>query len=68
MKKNVAVGILRAWIVFGIIFVPVVSLYILYGRPGEAAVIFFVFGSIVVAGGFFLVRWVLASFTKNDDE
>ena len=67
MKKKVAVGILRAWIAFGIIFVPVVSFYISYGSE-EDAWTFFVVGSIVVAGGFFLLRWVLVSFTKNDDE
>ena len=50
MKKKVAVGILRAWIAFGIIFVPVVSFYISYGSE-EDALTFFVVGSIVGAGG-----------------
>ena len=70
MKKQVAVGIRRGWIAFGIIFVPVVSIYI--GNRGygysDHAFTSLVVGSIVVVVGFFLLRWVLASFTKNDDE
>ena len=68
MKKKVARGILRAWIAFGIIFVPAVSTYISYRYGNDDAFAFFVVGSIVVAGGFFLLRWILASFTENDDE
>ena len=70
MKKNVAAGILRAWIAFGIFSVFVVSIYIgnWGGGSSDDAWLFFVLGVIVVIVGFFLLRWVLAPFTKNDDE
>ena len=72
MKKNVAIGILRAWIAFGIIFVPVVAIYIeeqtrSVSRRGSSASsagdgwFAFIVGCIVVIVGFFLLRWVISA-------
>lgn len=69
MKRNVAIGILRAWIAFGIIFVPIIATYIdeqtrgpRRGGDGFSA---FIFGCIVVVVGFFLLRWVISAFTNG---
>jgi len=56
MTKKVARGILRAWIAFGILFVPAVSFYISFSGDDDDSVAFLVVGSIVVVGGFFLLR------------
>jgi hypothetical protein len=69
MKRNVAIGILRAWIAFGIICVPIIATYIeeqtsgpRRGGDGFSA---FIFGCIVVVVGFFLLRWVISAFTNG---
>ena len=72
MKKNVAIGILRAWIAFGIIFVPVIAIYIeeqtrsVYrGSSVGDGWFAFIVGCIVVVVGFFLLRWVISAFTNG---
>ena len=67
MKKNVAIGILRAWLAFGVVFVPAIAIYIFnrgYKYEDNAAV-FFIVGLIVVIVGFFLLRWVISAFTNH---
>ena len=69
MKTNVAIGILRAWIAFGIVFVPVIAIYIEEqtdgrGRGGDGSFVFFI-GFIMIVIGFFLLRWVISAFTND---
>ena len=71
MKKNVAIGIVRAWIAFGIIFIPVITIYVRnqprYTNNDEGALLVFIVGSIVVVVGALALRWVLSAFIKGDD-
>lgn len=69
MKKNVAKGILRTWIVFGSLLVFPLSVYI-GNRPGWNSVgdgvITFVIGVIVMIIGTPGLWWVLKAFTDVD--